>query len=452
MAQYFYDQQIRRWLLQFMRLFAGFNVKMGKNAEGDDIFHEVPIRYGDINRMAAHIITQNSENKMNTVPFISTYISELLPSADRRMNPTHTDSTQVFEKTFDENTGTYLDEVGSNYTLERHAPVPYDLTLTVDVWTSNTEQKLQLLEQILLLFNPSVNLQSSKNPFDWTSLAVVELINITWSARAIPQGSDETIDVASLIFQLPIFLTPPARIKRQVLIHSILANTHADVDPFDDLEEVFKDIGNRHWVTFENRHINVQKEAVQLLNSNNTLSADDGSGGLLSWQTHFDLHGGFRPGISEIRLRLEDDPIIEQTKEVILVLDEIVGTNPNLVKYTVVQSTLPTDTILMVNGVVNPTRSSPGNGNLPAAALGQRYIILDEVPQGAGWGNVANSGRNDIIEFNGTDWIVVFDSSEVNVTGYTTNANTLRKLYYTGTDWVDAIEGNFEEGFWRIVL
>jgi hypothetical protein len=68
------------------------------------------------------------------------------------------------------------------------------------------------------LFNPSVNLQSSQNPYDWTSLAVVELINITWTARSIPQGTDDIIDVASLIFQLPIFLTPPAKVKRQVLI------------------------------------------------------------------------------------------------------------------------------------------------------------------------------------------------------------------------------------------
>ena len=59
---YFYDRQIRRYLQQFMRFFAGFSVKMGKDANGLDIYQKVPVRYGDINRMAAHILKNNSDN------------------------------------------------------------------------------------------------------------------------------------------------------------------------------------------------------------------------------------------------------------------------------------------------------------------------------------------------------------------------------------------------------
>jgi len=74
--QYFYDQQIRRWLLQFMRLFGGFSVKMGKDSTGNDIYHQVPVRYGDTNRMGQHIIRNNSENALLSVPAISCYIAE----------------------------------------------------------------------------------------------------------------------------------------------------------------------------------------------------------------------------------------------------------------------------------------------------------------------------------------------------------------------------------------
>ena len=38
-------------------------------------------------------------------------------------------------------------------------PVPYLLNMQVDVWTSNTDQKLQLMEQILVLFNPALEIQ-----------------------------------------------------------------------------------------------------------------------------------------------------------------------------------------------------------------------------------------------------------------------------------------------------
>jgi hypothetical protein len=89
---------------------------------------------------------------------------------------------------------------------------------------------------------------------------------------------------------------------------------------------------------------------------------------------------------------------------------------------------------------------------LPAAANGQRYLITKSTIPFAGgpWGELA-AGANDIIEYNGTNWVVSFDASAVNVSGYTTNANTMKKLYYTGSEWVVAIEGMFEQGFWRIV-
>lgn len=456
MAQtYFYDQQIRRWLLQFMRLFGGFSVKMGKDANGNDYYHQVPVRYGDTSRMASHILKQNSENKVNTVPFISCYIAELLPNAERRMTPTYQDRVQVYEKLYNEDDGTYENTVGETYTLERHSPIPYDLTLNVDIWTSNTEQKLQLLEQILLLFNPSVNLQSSTNPFDWTSLGVVELINITWTARSIPQGNDDIIDVASLIYQLPIFLSPPAKVKRQVLIHNILANSYADIDTNIDIDSVNISINRspvRQWITFEDRHIRVNEDSIELLNSDLTnIDKKKGDGSLLNWHEHFAMHGGLKNGITEIRLKLGADPISENADEVVVVVNEVEN-NPNLLSYTLNTDTLPADTVPMVNGIINPQRSRPGAGSLPLPAAGQRYLITaNTVPFADGPWGMLEANANDIIEYNGANWVVSFDASAVNATEYTTNANTMKKLYYTGTTWVVAIEGIFEEGYWRIV-
>jgi hypothetical protein len=81
---------------------------------------------------------------------------------------------------------------------------------------------------------------------------------------------------------------------------------------------------------------------------------------------------------------------------------------------------------------------------------GQRYLLTEAVPQSGLWGTVV-ADANDIIEYNGSSWIVSFDASAVNAPAYTTNANTMVKLYYTGTEWVVAIEGLFEQGYWRIV-
>lgn len=219
---YFYDKQIRRYLQQFMRMFAGFSVQIGKDDDGNPKYQRVPVRYGDISRMAAHILKNNSDNVANTVPFMSFYITDLTVNPERRLNPTHQDQVQVFERKFNTTTGQYLNEVGNTYTIERHMPVPFDLTIQLDIWTSNLDQKLQLLEQVLVLFNPSANLSTSDNAFDWSRLSAVELINSTYSIRQIPIGTDDQIDVAALSFLCPIFINPPAKVKRQTLIYNII--------------------------------------------------------------------------------------------------------------------------------------------------------------------------------------------------------------------------------------
>ena len=60
---YFYDEQIRRYILQFIRLFSEFSVKMGKDDAGNDLFQKIPVRYGDPSRVTAHVMKQNSETQ-----------------------------------------------------------------------------------------------------------------------------------------------------------------------------------------------------------------------------------------------------------------------------------------------------------------------------------------------------------------------------------------------------
>ena len=93
---------------------------MGYTDDKLPLFQQVPVRYGDINRMAAHITRENSENIVNTVPFISCYVTDLNMAPERRIDQTHVDKVQVREKKYDDNTGEYLNEIGNTYTVERY--------------------------------------------------------------------------------------------------------------------------------------------------------------------------------------------------------------------------------------------------------------------------------------------------------------------------------------------
>jgi hypothetical protein len=224
--QYWFSAQIRQYRLQFIRAFSGFSVKTGRGGPNNtEELLKVPCRYGDPSRVAATIVRGNSENKVLTVPFITCYISAFAMAPARRQDPYFIGSVQVNERMYDEEAKRYTNQIGNRYNVDRAMPVPYDLTMQVDIWTNNEDIKEQLLEQIMVLYNPTINIQTSTNPVDWTVLSYIEMQeSINWSSRTIPIGTDNPIDVATLNFKLPIWINPPAKVQRQYIIEEIVTN------------------------------------------------------------------------------------------------------------------------------------------------------------------------------------------------------------------------------------
>jgi len=451
MQQYFYDEQIRKYLTQFMRILGGFSVKTGKDRDGNESYIQVPVRYGDINRMAAHILKNQSENMMNTVPFISCYVTDLQISAERRSNPTHVSKVQVYEKKVDPTTGDYIDgEVGNTYTVERYMPVPYDLTVQVDIWTSNTDQKLQLIEQLLVLFNPSINLKSNDNPFDWSNLTYTELVNVVWSVRQVPQGTDDIIDVAALNFTIPVLINPPAKVKRQTLIHTIL-NEIKKLKNNELIDWVQDDpVPNKQWVviTFDDLKLQVRIEGDRATILNKASGTTDADGNLLEWTKLLSPFGELRPGISNLRLRRGNDPT-DPNSDIVATITEIDVDNPNVAIINVDQDSLPGSSEAAINAIINPSKTAPGK-NLPASATGQRYLVLEDVPNNNYWG-VTDAKANDIIQYNGSHWIVSFDSS-ANNEAIVLNTTTNLLYEWRAGQWISVFEGTYQNGWWRIYL
>jgi hypothetical protein len=456
---YFYDKQLRRYIQQFIRIFAGFQVAIKRDNQGNTIYQTVPVRYGDVNRMAAHIVKENSENMLNSVPFISAYVTGLEIAPNSRTYPQFEETVPVYEKKFNDETNNYDNEVGNSYAVKRHQPVPYNLTMQVDIWTSNTEQKLQLLEQILVLFNPSLNIHTSNNAMDWSSLSYVELTSNTWSMRAIPGGVDDIIDISSMTFEMPVLINPPAKVVRNTVIHTIIDNIEnvrqADLDALRNGDPYTPLFTSYRVVTLEQYKMkfsvdNTGSATAQLLNRN-TSNLDD-NGNVLDWQETFTSFGEIRDGVSQIRLKQTDNPGDTST--------DIVGTitthptDPNLLSVVLDTDTIPSDTYTAVDSVLDPAFNYPGDGTLPPAADGQRYLLLSAIPDpGAGWLS-SNAQANDIIQYNSVtaSWDIVFDSTNISTTEYTTNITTKDKLKWTGTTWINAFEGTYNPGYWRIYL
>lgn len=456
MAQFFYDNQIRRFLIQFAKVFSNWQVTKGKDPAGNDIMVRVPVMYGDSSRQAANIISNNTASNLPSAPMISYYISGLEYDQKRTQDPTYTDRISIRQRAYNSDTQTYDTTQGQAFTVERLMPVPYTLKITVDFWTTNYNQKLELVEQLGTLFNPALEIQSTDNFIDWTSLSVVYQESLNWSSRTIPQGSGNPIDVLTWKFYMPIWLSTAAKLKKYGVIEKIIASIfkgHALTDIQDD--DLL--LGTRQKITPYGYKLLLISNALQILPANQDFYPENDDLNLppnpdtsVYWASVLNVYGTIRPGISQIWLQ---NPYMTT---------EIVGTivpDPNddrLLIYSIDPDTLPQNTLAPVDSVINPLVSGPGAG-LPAPVNGRRYLIVESIGHVGdttiGWGDLIASA-NDIIEYSSAlgKWFVSFDSSLLADVQYVTNLTTAVQYRFTDDTWMKSWEGWYDQGDYSIVI
>jgi hypothetical protein len=462
MQQFFYDEQIRRFLLQFTRIFSNFQVEYGKDAEGTAALLRVPIRYGDASRQAQTVLQNNSASTLPSTPLMTFYITELEYARDRVQEPYFVDKQNVRQRYYDQETETYETTQGNAFTVERLMPVPFNLTIRLDLWTSNTNQKLQILEQILTLFNPALEIQSTDNYLDWTSLSVCELESVTWTSRSIPMGTEDPIDIASLTFTLPIWISPPAKVKKLGVVQKIIASMYdAQGDAVEAITNSDLLLGTRQKFTPYNYQVLLIGNQLQVLQPSavvegeGTINPDQSPPSNLMWHAVVNMFGDLQNGISQVRL---DNPFDETI---------IVGTvayhpsDDRFLLFTVDEDTIPQNTLTPVNAIIDPQRNGPGAG-LPAAADGQRYLLVGDTGaadynSGAeAWtgvnGEILYATANDIIEYDGEKWNIAFLHTNFSDVQYVTNLTTGIQYRWAQGQWLKSYQGLYPAGSWSLVL
>ena len=313
--QHFYDGQIRRYITQLIRLFSNFKYKDG---EGKEV--KIPVLYGDLSRQVASIVRDQSENKLPSAPRMALYITQLEQDRTRTSDSSFTSKVHIRERAFDEAGNEYLNTQGKNYTVERLMPTPYNLSVNLDIWSTNTDMKLQIMEQLLMLFNPSLEIQTTDNYVDWTSLTSVELTNINFTNRSIPAGTDSEIDIAQLGFITPIYLNMPAKVKKLGVITNVVMSIFDETKGTIDLKtsmpelQAYSDTENNQPKTDLQTGL-VEKDGIKIMTGNYqdydvlvmgniAQVVDRGKVGTIDWIKVLDPHPGeYRAGLSQIMLR-----------------------------------------------------------------------------------------------------------------------------------------------------
>ena len=336
----------------------------------------------------------------------------------------------------------------------------------MDLYSGSIYQKWQILEQILTLFNPSLEIQSTDNYIDWTSLTTVYLEDINWSSRTIGAGNTEAaIDIATLTFRLPMYISSPAKVKKLGVVERIVASIY---DANGDASLAITDndllLGTRqaftpfnYQVLLINNTLQVLREPEVIDESNASLTPPTSPDSNLMWSAVVGMYGTLRPGISYISLEQPDGT-------------DVIGyvsydpSDDRFLLWNVNQDTVPSNTLSPVTAVINPLLSGPAAG-LPLAQLGQRYLLTEATgswdgtnPTAWSWTFEAQqlplvANANDIIEYDGTKWSVVFDSaSSPDNNQYVTNETTEIQYRWTGDAWIKSYQGLYKGGLWTLVL
>jgi hypothetical protein len=206
---YWYNNQLKRYIIQFMAIFSGLQVQLGKTGQAEhDSLIPVTIHYGSHDRVVAALMADNTQNKPLRLPMMTAYM-ENLDIAQDLMHGVGMERRNSYVPTG----GLLPNDVE---VVHQRAPIPYKMTVQLGIYASNTDQHFQILEQLLMLFDPQLMVQTSDSVFDWTRLTTVKLMSISMDQQH-PIGTDRRIIQSTIRFEMPVYLASPADVRKDFI-------------------------------------------------------------------------------------------------------------------------------------------------------------------------------------------------------------------------------------------
>ncbi len=207
-GNYYYNAQIRRYITQFMAIFSELQVKVGVSATQDSRLIKVPVIYGSRDRVVAWIKSEQTQNKPLRLPAMSAYLRNVALAPDKRkgLGAVRRNTVARLGRPFPENV-----EV-----VYQQQPIPYRATFELSTFASNDNQHFQIMEQIFMLFDPILQIQTSDDPIDWTQITTVEMTNINWEEN-FPAGADRRYTQSVINFEVIFYICGPAEFKKNYI-------------------------------------------------------------------------------------------------------------------------------------------------------------------------------------------------------------------------------------------
>jgi hypothetical protein len=236
---YYYGHQLRNYLVQFMAIFANMEVEVGKLGDVDPRLIKVPIKNGSSDRVVADIKSAQTQNKPIRLPLMSANLTNVVLAPQLRKGV-----GQVRRKASMPTGGEFPTDIKI---VRQRMPNPYVATFDLGIWASNQDQHYQIIEQILMLFDPVLHIQTSDDVHDWTRLTTAELVGINFEEN--PPGADRRLIQTTLNFEVPIWISAPVEVHNK-FVQDIFVRVGAVSRMANTSEDIIADLDSQG-ITYE---------------------------------------------------------------------------------------------------------------------------------------------------------------------------------------------------------
>ena len=220
---YNYDNQLKHYILQVMAIFASMEIQ-----HDDGEMQRVHVRYTNADRVAEAILAGNTQNSILQLPMFTVNMADIELAPDRKKG------TGTIRRNLRAEPGALASEIEF---IEQKQPIPYNFVFDVTFMASNLQHDFQVVEQILTLFDPILQIQTSDSRYDPTAITTITLNNVDDQTESVV-GTERRIIKRSYNFTVAGWLSSPAlRVKN--LIERIQINLY---NVSSNIEEINLDL------------------------------------------------------------------------------------------------------------------------------------------------------------------------------------------------------------------
>ena len=217
LGQQFYHETMRKVVVAFGTIFNNINIVRTNSSGAVTQSMKVPLAYGPKQKFLTRLREDPNLNKKValTLPRIGFEISGISYDPSRKLN-----SVQKVKKTNDSTDGKTLSS--------QFMPVPYNMDFELVVMAKQSDDALQIVEQILPFFQPDYTITLNDNSSMGTTRDVpIILSNVTYADEYEGSFEDRRVITYTLSFTAKFYLYGP--VTDQKVIKSVQVDQYTDM-------------------------------------------------------------------------------------------------------------------------------------------------------------------------------------------------------------------------------